>query len=81
MLVEHSRFVKYEANTSSEDLAAARHRLIERRAYHKWQTGGQQSNSAIRDWLEAEAEVDGEIRAKGFHFLYGSPMPCPAAPS
>jgi hypothetical protein len=39
-----------------------RHELIERRAYHKWQARGCPSGSALKDWLEAEAEIEADHR-------------------
>ena len=34
-----------------------RHRLVARRAYARWEAHGRPSGTALRDWLEAEAEV------------------------
>jgi hypothetical protein len=41
-----------------------RHELVARRAYEKWVSRGCLTGTAVRDWREAEAEVDEEIRSR-----------------
>jgi hypothetical protein len=53
--------------------------MIELRAYHKWQVRGERYDSDVQDWLEAEAEIDEELRTNGFLFVCGSPAPCEPA--
>ncbi|MBI3466638.1 MAG: DUF2934 domain-containing protein [Planctomycetes bacterium] len=36
--------------------------LIAQRAYAKWIAGGRRTDSAVQDWLQAEAEIKAEIR-------------------
>ena len=38
------------------------HDLITQRAHRKWEERGCRKNAALQDWLEAEAEVQAEIR-------------------
>jgi hypothetical protein len=80
VIFEHPRYVRYEADTSCRGLSNARKRLIERRAYHKWENRGHRFDSAVQDWLEAEAEIDEELRTNGYLHFYASPIPCELAP-
>lgn len=38
------------------------HDMIAHRAYVKWKARGCRSDTALQDWLEAEAEVKSDIR-------------------
>ena len=38
--------------------------MIAQRAYLKWKARGRRSDTALQDWLEAEAEVKADIRCE-----------------
>lgn len=47
---------------SAEPWLTLRHHLIQRRAYDNWRANGSPSGGALRDWLDAEQEVDASAR-------------------
>jgi hypothetical protein len=57
---------KHEETSQSPSGASLRggpiHNLIVLRAHRKWIERGCKEDTAIQDWLEAEAEVQAEIR-------------------
>jgi hypothetical protein len=57
-----------------------RHAMIERRAYEIWQVKGRPSGTALRDWLQAEAEVDSAAKMVGWCYLCREPMPVDVFP-
>jgi hypothetical protein len=65
----YPRSVSYACNTAAPDPLSPRHQWIERRAYGKWLAKGCPRDTALRDWLEAEAEVDRELKMEGWSYL------------
>lgn len=49
----------------SPDITVPSHEAIEQRAYLKWQGPGCPTGTALRDWLEAEAEQKAELSCAG----------------
>jgi hypothetical protein len=72
--------VSYGANTATPDCRSLRHRLIERRAYHRWRAKGCPSGTALQDWLEAEAEVDAELEMEHWSYLWRCRIPAEPVP-
>jgi hypothetical protein len=71
----YPRSVRYGANTATPDSQSLRHRLIERRAYERWRAKGCPSDTALQDWLEAEAEVDKALELERFSYLCRTRIP------
>lgn len=49
---------------SAVPISSLIHDMIAKRAYLNWKARGCRSDTALQDWLEAEAEVRTEIRRK-----------------
>jgi hypothetical protein len=73
------RGVSYGADTADPD-PQGRVRLIQRRAYQKWQAKGCPSGTALQDWLEAEAEVDAALQSERWSNLCKTWMPAEIVP-
>jgi hypothetical protein len=63
------RSVSYGHDTGGPRIPSFRHRLIESRAYKKWLAKGRPSGTGLRDWLDAEAEVDRELEMEWWSYL------------
>jgi len=51
------RSASFWTDKAKADFQSLHHRLVARRAYERWEANGRPSGTALRDWLEAEAEV------------------------
>lgn len=60
----HSTMAVTQRLASAVPISDLIHDMIAQRAYLKWKCRGCLSNTALQDWLEAEAEVRTEIRRK-----------------
>jgi hypothetical protein len=58
----HSTMAVTQRLASTAPISSLIHDMIAQRAYLKWKARGCQSDTALQDWLEAEAEVRTEIR-------------------
>src|SRR5262249_22341739 len=57
-----------------------RHAMIQRRAYETWQAKGRPAGTSLRDWLQAEKEVDSAAKMVGWCYLCRTPMPVDVVP-
>src|SRR6266487_3246107 len=64
--------VSYAHDTVGPRIPSLRHRMIERRAYANWLARGCPTGTALRDWLDAEKEVDSELEMDRWSYVCGS---------
>jgi hypothetical protein len=76
----NSRNVSYGLDTETRRSPNVRHAMIERRAYQIWQAKGRPTGTAIRDWLQAEREVDSAAKMVGWCYLCRDPLPVDVFP-
>jgi hypothetical protein len=70
------RTVSYGLNTeTSKSSPNVRHAMIARRAYQIWQAKGRPNGTSLRDWLQAEKEVDSAAKMVGWCYLCRTPVP------
>ena len=74
------RGVSYGLHTETSTSPKVRYAMIERRAYEIWKARGRPTGTALRDWLEAEAEVDAAAKMVGWCYLCRDPMPVDVFP-
>jgi Protein of unknown function (DUF2934) len=65
----YPRALSYGSNTAAPDPLNRRQQLIERRAYGKWLANGRPKDTALRDWLNAEAEIDKDLEMEAWSYL------------
>jgi hypothetical protein len=58
----HSTMAVTHRLASAAPISGLIHDMIPQRAHLKWKARGCRSDTALQDWLEAEAEVRSEIR-------------------
>jgi hypothetical protein len=71
----YHRSVSYGPNTVAPSSQEPRRRLIEHRAYKKWKAKGCPTGTAVQDWLEAEQEVDAQLKIECNPYLCRTQMP------
>jgi hypothetical protein len=75
------RAVSYGSKTATDKTSPnVRYAMIQRRAYEIWQAKGRPAGTALRDWLQAEAEVDAAAKMVGWCYLCRTPMPVDVFP-
>jgi hypothetical protein len=75
------RSVSYGLNTETPKSSPnVRHAMIQRRAFEIWQAKGRPTGTALRDWLQAEVEVDAAAKMVGWCYLCRDPMPVDVFP-
>ena len=66
------RSVSYGLNTGAPNVRQA---MVERRAYHIWKAKGCPKGTALKDWMQAEKEVEEAANLVGWCYLCRTPMP------
>ena len=65
----YPRSVSYGHNTAAQDAANSRRESIQRLAFKKWLAKGRPRDTALQDWLEAEVEIDKELRLNSWSYI------------
>jgi CBS domain-containing protein len=76
----YPRGVSYGHDTAGLPCSNRRQQLIEWRAYEKWKEKGSPNGTALEDWLEAEREVDRELRIERSPYLCRTQVPAESVP-